>query len=323
MTNNSIIMYGRSILLAEADALTSSAASLSKDFEDAVELVASLKSKVVITGVGKSAIVARKLAATFSSLRIPACYMHAADGPHGDVGMVTYNDVVIFLSLSGENTELFGNFAAIKKIGARTMCITGNPKSTLAKACEIVVLVKVPQEAGELAVAPTASTVAMIGIGDAIGLAAAKLRGLTLDEFAQSHPGGALGRRLLTRVADLTHLEGRVYPESGLLEVVEELSRSRLGAVAVMDRIQKQKLLGLITEGDFRRAVGNEPHRFTTLKAEDIMTLTPRTVNGDTLAVDALRAMESNEIQVSVLPVLDDAGSYLGLVRFHDLLSFT
>jgi arabinose-5-phosphate isomerase len=323
MDNISILSEARAVMLAEADALILTSNTLDESFLQAHALIAACTSKVVVSGIGKSALVAQKLAATYCSLRIPACFMHAADGPHGDLGVILPNDVVLFLSLSGENYELIANLAVIQSVGAKTICITGNAKSTLAQACDICLPVVIRREAGELAVAPTSSTTAMMGLGDALGLSAAKYRGLTLEEFAFFHPGGSLGKRLLTRVRDLAHAGASVSPSSSLIDVVSELSRSRLGAVAVIDQEDETRLLGLITEGDFRRAVQAAPDRFASMRASEVMTSHPFTIDSDALAVDALRMMETQVRELSVVPVLSKGREFVGILRIHDLLSFS
>lgn len=323
MNPEEIISAARSIVSAEIDAIQRTSDGFGDAFVRACHMVANSQSKIVFTGIGKSALVAAKLAATFASLRIPSCYMHAADGLHGDLGMIVAGDIVILLSLSGENFELSANAAAIANIGAMTVCMTGNPTSSLARGCDLVLKLDVPKEAGDLGVAPTASTAAMMALGDALGLVAARMRGLTIEEFARFHPGGALGRRLLTRVKDLVHPEGRVAPSSTLLDVVAELSRSRLGAVAVLDPNDGTHLVGLITEGDFRRAVAASPDRFGSMTAAEIMTKAPVVMDGEVLAFEALRAMEGESVKVSVVPVVAHQGKYVGILRLHDLLSFS
>jgi arabinose-5-phosphate isomerase len=323
VNSNDILLEARAVMLAEADALIETAKVLDESFLRARALITACSSKLVVSGIGKSALVAQKLAATYCSLRIPSLFMHAADGPHGDLGMILPGDVVLFLSLSGENFELVSNLSVIKSVGAKTICITGNAKSTLAQACDVSLLINIRGEAGELAVAPTSSTTAMMGLGDALGLSVAKHRGLTLEEFAFFHPGGSLGKRLLTRVRDLAHEGATVFPSSSLIDVVSELSRSRLGAVAVVDKEDSGRLLGLVTEGDFRRAVQAAPDRFSSMCASEVMTNDPSTIDGDALAVDALRVMETDVRQLSVLPVLSKNGKLVGILRIHDLLSFS
>jgi arabinose-5-phosphate isomerase len=322
VTSEEVLAEARNVMLAEANALIETSKNLGSSFLDAHRLIAACKSKVIVSGIGKSALVAQKLAATYCSLRIPACFMHAADGPHGDLGVVLPGDVVMFLSLSGENYELIANLSVIKSIGAKSICITGNEKSSLAEACDVCLAVQIQGEAGELAVAPTSSTTAMMGLGDALGLAVAKHRGLTREEFAFFHPGGSLGKRLLTRVRDLAHGGATVVPSNSLFDVVSELSRSHLGAVAVVDEQDSRRLLGLITEGDFRRAVQSNPEKFGSMQASAIMTSRPLTIDGDALAVDALRKMETEVRELSILPVLSN-NEFVGVLRIHDLLSFS
>ncbi len=289
--------------------------SVNQDFADAVEIIYNSHGRVIVTGIGKSAHIASKIVATLNSTGTPAIFMHAADAIHGDLGIVRKEDVVIAISKSGETPEIKVLVPLIKSRGNQLIAIVGNINSYLAIQSDKVLNVTVEKEACPNNLAPTSSTTAQLVMGDALAVSLLELRGFTPGDFAKIHPGGTLGKRLYMRVADL--FERNQVPKVNINETMEnvilEISSKRLGATAVM---QNQVLVGVITDGDLRRML--EKHTdFKELKAADIMTAHPQTIQKNRLAVDALGIMKENNI--TQLPVL--AGEkYVGVVHLHDIL---
>ncbi len=289
--------------------------SVNQDFADAVEIIYNTDGRVVVTGIGKSAHIASKIVATLNSTGTPAIFMHAADAIHGDLGIVREEDVVIAISKSGETPEIKVLVPLIKSRGNQLIAIVGNMNSYLAIQSDKVLNVTVEKEACPNNLAPTSSTTAQLVMGDALAVSLLELRGFTPGDFAKIHPGGTLGKRLYMRVTDL--FERNQVPKVDINETMEnvilEISSKRLGATAVL---QNRKLVGVITDGDLRRML--EKHTdFKELKAVDIMTAHPKTIQKNRLAVDALSIMKENNI--TQLPVL--AGEkYVGVVHLHDIL---
>ncbi len=302
-------------IATESKAVENLKKSVNQDFIDAVELIYHAKGRVVVTGIGKSAHIASKIVATLNSTGTPAIFMHAADAIHGDLGIVRKEDVVIALSKSGETPEIKVLVPLIKAGGNPLIAIVGNPGSYLAKQADSVLDVAVEKEACPNNLAPTSSTTAQLVMGDALAISLLELRGFTAGDFARIHPGGALGKRLYLRVADLfvQNQVPRVEVGEPMEKVILEISSKRLGATAVL---QNGKLMGVITDGDLRRML--EKHTdFRTLTAADIMTRHPKTIQKEQLAVDALSLMKENNI--TQLPVLDGE-RYVGVVHLHDIL---
>ncbi len=313
-----LVASGRRVFEIERDALAAVAERLGEGFSKACQLVLESRGRVVATGMGKSGHVARKIAATLASTGTPAFYVHPGEAGHGDLGMITEADVVLALSYSGESDEVLMLLPVLKRQGNRLIAMTGRPGSSLALAADVHLDVSVPAEACPLALAPTSSTTASLAMGDALAVALLDARGFTADDFARSHPAGSLGRRLLLHITDVMH-SGDELPQVGenasLSEALVEMSRKRLGMTAVVDA--GQRLVGLFTDGDLRRALDSDLD-VRSARIVDVMTRTPRTIGADQLAVEAARVMETQ--QINGLIVVDGEGRAVGALNIHDLL---
>lgn len=299
----------------EANAIIGLKHQIGEDFQKAVELMLANKDSLVFSGIGKSAIIAQKIVATMNSTGTTAVFMHAADAIHGDLGMVREGDIVVILSKSGETPEIKVLVPLIKLRGNKIVAIVGNPKSYLAQQADHVLDVSVSDEAIPDSLAPTSSTTAQLVMGDALALILMRCRGFSTADFAKFHPGGALGKQLYLRVKDLYTKNERpeVGPDDNLTRVIIEMTHKRLGATVVADG---EKVLGIITDGDLRRMLMNTPD-IEHVKASQIMTTDPKTIDEDALVVDALHKMRHNSI--TQLPVVKD-GRYLGIIHLHDIL---
>lgn len=308
------------ILRIEADAITNTAANLEREsVERTLNILRSCSGKVVVIGVGKSGVIAQKIAQTLTSTGTTAVYMQASDALHGGLGVVAAGDAVIILSNSGETDEIIAILPALKHRGVSIISIAGNTNSTLAAQSDAVIDASVGKEACPLNLAPTASTTVALAIGDAIAMALMESKGLTADDFAINHPAGRLGKRLTLRVSDLMHPSPNISPTAGWLEVVRSISSHALGAANVVD--SNSILLGIVTDGDLRRTIERtSPDSFTSLTASDMMTAFPISTTPEALAFDALRLMEDRPSQISVLPVADAKGTCVGLLRLHDVV---
>lgn len=311
------------LLRTEAEAITRCAERIDHtQVTRAVEMLADCRGKVVLLGVGKSGIVARKIAATFTSTGTIAVYLHPSDGLHGDLGIVTPEDVAVALSNSGETEELIAMLPYLRQRGVPLVAVVGNLRSTLARHATVVLDVSVEREACPFDLAPTASTTVALALGDALAITLMQLKGLTPEDFALNHPAGRLGKRLSLLVADLMHggaASPTVTAQATWIEVVGAISGGGLGAVSVTG--VAGRLAGIITDGDLRRAVQKvEPEKLAALRAESIMTPSPVTVAPDLLAYSALQLMENRPSQISVLPVVDGEGRCVGLLRLHDVV---
>jgi arabinose-5-phosphate isomerase len=287
-------------------------------FTDACHLMLGCRGRVVVTGMGKSGHIAGKIAATLASTGTPAFFVHPGEASHGDLGMITVTDVVLALSNSGETGEIITILPIIKRLNVPLIAMTGNPESTLARAAEASIIVKVDKEACPLGLAPTASTTAALAMGDALAVALLETRGFTEEDFARSHPGGALGRRLLLLIDDLIHTGDatpRVNPDTPLTDALLEMSRKGLGMTAVVDA--KNRLVGVFTDGDLRRTIDQQVDLHNTLVSE-VMTVNCKTISPGTLAAEALQIMDNAKI--SALPVVSAGGSLIGALNMHDLL---
>lgn len=314
---NSILAAGRRVLAVEAAAVAALEARVGVEFERAARLLLECKGRVVVTGMGKSGIVARKIAATLSSTGTPALFLHPAEALHGDLGMLVRGDVVMALSQSGETRELLELLGPIERLGIETIALTGAPESLLARAAAAHLDVGVRAEACPLGLAPTASTTAALAMGDALALAVAEQRGFTPRDFADLHPGGTLGKRL-TPVAELMHTGAavpRVGPATAFADVVYEMSRKGFGVTAVVGG--DDLLLGLVSDGDLRRLFQAQGARAVELAAEAYMTRSPVTIAPEALAPAALLLMETRKI--TSLLVADAGQRLLGLIHLHDL----
>ncbi len=287
-------------------------------FVQALQAMVSVRGRVVVMGMGKSGHIGRKLAATLASTGTPALFVHTGEALHGDLGMIRGDDLLLVLSNSGESDELVAILPVVKRQGATVIAMTGRVDSTLARHADIVLDCSVAREACPLNLAPTASTVAQLAMGDALAVALLDARGFKAEDFARSHPGGSLGRKLLTHVRDVMRIGDavpQVRPQAGLSELMREMSRKGLGAVAVVDA--DGRLAGIFTDGDLRRLV-EKGADLRVLTAEQVMTANPRTVAAQALAVDAADLMEHHRI-TSVL-VVDEAGKLCGALNSNDLM---
>jgi arabinose-5-phosphate isomerase len=305
------------VLRIESEAIAGLIERLDERFEKAVELLYACKGRVVVTGLGKSGLIGRKIAATFASIGTPSFFLHAAEALHGDLGMLTADDVLLAISSSGETEELIELLESVKRLGIRLITLTARPRSTVATASDIVLDIAVKEEACSLNLAPTASTAAAMAMGDALAVSLLDRRGFKEDDFATLHPGGRLGKKL-RRVEALMHSGEnlpRVLPTAKMPDVIYEMSRKGLGLAAVADA--NGKLLGIITDGDLRRMMQKREENVLELIAADCMTKNPATLPRTELAARALRLMEEKKI-TSVL-IVDEAGRLEGVVHVHDL----
>jgi arabinose-5-phosphate isomerase len=311
------------LLRIESEAIAQTATRLDEtQVERVVDLLAKCKGKVVILGVGKSGIIGQKIAATMTSAGTAALYLHPSDALHGGLGIVQQDDVVIVLSNSGETEEIVAMLPYLKNRGVPIVAIVGNLNSTLARRADAVLDASVDKEACPLNLAPTTSTTVALAIGDALAMTVMKVKGLTSDDFAVNHPAGQLGKRLTLRVADLMHRDGEnptIATGSSWVEVVRAISKGGLGAVSVVNA--DGRLAGIITDGDLRRAIEQTSHEsLAKLTCDDFMTRKPVVASPELLAFDALRLMEDRPSQISVLPVINQDGRCVGLIRVHDIV---
>ncbi len=289
---------------------------LDENFERAVQIIYRTKGRVILTGVGKSGLICKKIAATLSSTGTPAFFLHPTDAAHGDLGMVRGEDTVIAVSNSGETAELLSIVPIIKSFGIPVIAITSNPKSTLSRISDVTINLHVEREACPLNLAPTTSTTLTLALGDAIAGALMKLKGFTPEDFKRYHPGGKLGIRL-SKIGEIMRRGEeipKVYPETPVKKVIFEVSAKKLGATLVLDR--KGNLVGIITDGDLRRAF--EKGYNLDSKAQEIMTRNPKVIREDAFAEEALKIMEKNKI--TVLPVLNRQNKVVGIIHLHDIL---
>ena len=307
-------------LRLEAEAINDTASRLSPEsVENALRTLGSCVGKVVVLGVGKSGVIAQKIAQTLTSTGTLAVFVHPSDALHGGLGIICSGDVVIALSNSGETDEILSVMPAIHGRNVPVISIVGNTASTLARRSDIVLDASVSKEACPLNLAPTASTTVALAIGDAIAMALMETKGLTPEDFASNHPAGRLGKRLTLRVADLMHPSPSIERDAGFFDVIKRISDNGLGAVNVVD--DGSSLLGIITDGDLRRTIErSQPDKLSQITAEAMMTRSPISISSDTLAFDALRLMEDRPMQISVLPVTNGEGTCIGLLRIHDVV---
>jgi arabinose-5-phosphate isomerase len=300
----------------ETQSIKGLTAFINNDFEKTVELISTTKGRVVISGIGKSAIIAQKIVATLNSTGTPASFLHAADAIHGDLGAVQQNDIVIIISKSGNSPEIKVLVPLIKNFGNTIIAMIGNIDSYLAKHADLILNTTVEQEACPNNLAPTTSTTAQLVMGDALAVCLMELNGFSSDDFAKFHPGGSLGKKLYLRVDDLykDNEKPAVKAMQTLKEVIVEMTGKRLGVTAVVDN--ENKLLGIITDGDLRRML-EKGSSLEKVNAMDVMTANPKTIEADALAVDALDLMRKKEITQLVVTSQD---RYLGIIHLHDLV---
>lgn len=286
-------------------------------FTKAISLALHCQGRVVVSGIGKSGHIARKIAATFASTGTPSFFVHPAEAAHGDLGMVTSQDVFIAISYSGEASELMSILPIVKRLGVKLIAMTGNPESSLAKLSDVHLSVQVDKEACPLNLAPTASTTVTLAMGDALAVAVLDARGFREEDFARSHPGGTLGRRLLTHVRDVMRTGDaipRVSPETKLSTALLEITQKGMAMTAVVD--QDQKIVGVFTDGDLRRLM-EKLQDFSQIKIGDVMRSNPRSIRPEQLAVEAVEIMETHRI--NQLLVADETGKLVGALHIHDL----
>jgi arabinose-5-phosphate isomerase len=309
---------GRAVIETEAAAITALLERLDETFERACTYLLECRGRIVVTGMGKSGHIGNKLAATLASTGSPAFFVHPGEASHGDLGMITPEDVVLALSNSGETSELLIILPLLKRLGTPLIAMTGSPQSTLARESEVHLDVSVEKEACPLGLAPTSSTTAALVMGDALAVALLKARGFTAEDFALSHPGGSLGRRLLLHVSDIMH-SGEALPvvteDASLHDALEMMSAKGLGMTAVVD--ERGRLSGVYTDGDLRRTL-NQPVDIHRLAVGEAMTRHCKTVAPDMLAAEALQLMD--EKKINGLLVIDDRQQLIGAFNMHDLL---
>ena len=306
----------REVLQSEANAILALIDRIDANFEKAIELLSECKGRVVLTGMGKSGIICKKIAATFSSTGQPSLFLHPAEAIHGDLGMVATGDVVISISNSGETPEILRLLEILKRLGIPLIALTGGNKSTLAKHSDVVLDVSVTQEACPLNLVPTASTTAALAMGDALAMCLMVKHGFKEEDFARLHPGGKLGKKLmkvsaLMRTGDDIPI---VSTDTVMKDVIYEMSRKRIGITAVIDK--ENKVVGVISDGDLRRHLESD-NQLLSRKAEDVMTRNPKTIPGDELATTALNLME--EKRITSLLILDNDHRIQGIIHVHDL----
>ncbi len=316
MTKEIIISSALRTLTLQANAVTALNAFINDDFVKAVEGIVASKGRLVVSGIGKSAIVAQKIVSTLNSTGTPSIYMHAADAIHGDLGMIQANDVVMIISKSGNSPEIKVLVPLVKGFGNLVIGMVGNTQSFLAQNANILINTSVSQEACPNNLAPTTSTTAQMVMGDALAICLMEIKGFNSDDFAKFHPGGSLGKKLYLRVADLLSVNQKpfVAPESSLKEAIVAISRSRLGAAAVIN--ESNQICGIITDGDLRRML-EKMDDLSTLKAKDIMSPSPKKISGSALAAEALELMRQNNI--NQLLVVDNE-CYSGIIHIQDLI---
>lgn len=314
-----LLARARQVLSIESAAVAALEPRIGAAFVAACDLIQRCTGRVVVTGMGKSGHIGDKIAATFASTGTPAFFLHAAEASHGDIGMITAADVLLVLSNSGETPELLAILPVIKRLGVSMIALTGKPQSSLARAADVVLDVSVAQEACPLNLAPTASTTATLAMGDALAVALLDARGFTEEDFARSHPGGALGRRLLLHVEDVMRRGERlpqVSVDTSLRDGLIEMSRKGLGMTTVVDA--QGRLLGVFTDGDLRRML-ERPFDLQRMRMGDVMTPGPKSVRPRMLAAEAVHIMETSRI--TALPVVDEHGVLVGALNVHDLFS--
>ncbi len=312
--NNSILSIAKESLTEQAHALMNLSAELGDEFIKAVTMILETKGRVVVCGMGKSGLVGKKMMATFASTGTPSFFMHPAEAFHGDLGMLAREDLLILISYSGETGEIINLLPSVKLFGNKIISIVGDTKSTMAKNSDVILSVKVEREVCPNNLAPTTSTLATMGIGDALAVALIKERNFQAEDFARYHPGGSLGRRLLTKVSDVMHIKNLpvISHEVSLKESVVAISEGRLGLVVV---VEDKKLIGIVTDGDLRRALVNEVD-MNQAKITEIMTIDPITIEATTMLANAEALMMEKKIKALV--VTDNKKEVLGILEIFD-----
>jgi len=314
-TKENILILAKKTILSESESIAKLIDFIDLNFAEATQILFNSKGRLIVTGIGKSAIIAQKMVATFNSTGTPSLFLHASEAIHGDLGMVQPDDVVICISKSGNSPEIKILIPILKRFGNKLIAITGNITSFLAKESHYILNTTVDAESCPNNLAPTNSTTAQLVMGDALAVCLMEMRNFTPEDFAKYHPGGALGKKLLLRVSNMldeTH-KPSVAPNSSIKEVIFEISAKRLGVTAV---IENEKVVGIITDGDIRRML-NENDTFTHLTAKDIMTKNPKMIQSTTMVAEALNILE--DFSITQLVVVDN-GEYKGIIHLHDIL---
>ncbi len=315
---NKIIALGKAVLETEAMALKSLSSRLNSSFYQACVLVLKCEGRIIVTGMGKSGHVGGKIAATFASTGTPSFFVHPGEASHGDLGMITENDVVVALSNSGETEEIITLLPVIKRLGVKLIVLSGTPNSTLTKNATVFIDTSVEKEACPLGLAPTTSTTAALAMGDALAVALLEQRGFNSDDFARSHPGGVLGRRLLLRVFDIMHVEDEIPVVDGntiLSDALIEMSKKGLGVTIIAEK--DKTILGVFTDGDIRRVLDADVN-IKSVRVCEHMSRNCKTINADALAAEALKMM--NDFKINAIPVTNKDGLLAGIINMHDLL---
>jgi arabinose-5-phosphate isomerase len=318
-SSENILAIAKEVLKTEADAVYGLIKKLDRKFEQAVEIIYSCRGRVVITGMGKSGLVGKKLTATLTSTGTPALFLHPAEASHGDLGMVTSDDVIIAISNSGETEEVLGLIPFLKRFNVRIIALVGNGKSALSKISDVALDVSVKEEACPIGVVPTASTTAAMAMGDALAVALLLKRGFKEEDFAVFHPRGSIGKKLFVKVKDLMHAGDSlpvVLTKIPMSKAVIEMSSKRLGHAIVIDKAGK--MLGVVTDGDVRRGLEKWGGRLFELTAGEVMTRNPKTISQEELAAKALAIMEHYSITALVVP--DNKSRPIGIIHLHDIL---
>ncbi|HEX9917267.1 MAG TPA: KpsF/GutQ family sugar-phosphate isomerase [candidate division Zixibacteria bacterium] len=308
----------REVIRKEAKAIASLEGKLTKEFSRAVDLILNCRGRVIVTGMGKSGIICKKIAATLTSTGISAIFLHPAEGIHGDLGLVQKSDIVIAITKSGETDELYQLIPLFKRLGVPIITLTGNTKSPVAEKSDVVIDVSVDEEACPNNLIPTSSTTAALVMGDALAMALLDRRGFSLDDFALLHPGGNLGKRLLLKVSDIMHTGNKVpivNQGANMKEVVLEMTSKRFGATTVVN--SKKELVGIFTDGDLRRLIEKSENIFK-FKAKEVINKNPKTIHAEELAAKALNQME--HYKITCLIIIDKKRKPIGIVHMHDLL---
>jgi arabinose-5-phosphate isomerase len=315
VTKENIIESAKKSLISQSQSIAKLTDFIDNSFVDAVHLIYNCKGRLIVTGIGKSAIIAQKIVATMNSTGTPSMFLHASEAIHGDLGMVQNDDVVICISKSGNSPEIKVLVPLLKRFGNKLISITGNLTSFLGKEADITLNTFVESESCPNNLAPTNSTTAQLVMGDALAICLMQMRDFKAEDFAKYHPGGALGKKLLLRVQDMldTSRKPLVNPESSIKNVIVEISEKRLGVATVVDN---DKVVGIITDGDIRRML-NKTETITGLTAKDIMTVNPKTIKSSDMVVDALNILE--DFSITQLVVVDN-GEYKGVIHLHDIL---
>lgn len=315
ISKENILAIAKKTILSESEAITKLTDLLDDNFSEATQAIYNSKGRLIVTGIGKSAIIAQKMVATFNSTGTPSMFLHASEAIHGDLGMVQNHDVIICISKSGNSPEIKVLVPLLKRFGNTLIAITGNMTSFLAKGSDFILNTTVESEACPINLAPTNSTTAQLVMGDALAVCLMEIRGFKPEDFAKYHPGGALGKKLLLRVQDMLEhtLKPMVSPDTSIKKVIFEISEKRLGVTAVVDQ---DKVIGIITDGDIRRML-NDRDSFADLTAKDIMTKNPKLIQSTAMVVDALNILE--DFSITQLVVVDGE-DYKGVLHLHDIL---